>query len=311
MSVERTALFTRTRLYLGGYFVLWTAVLVLLRIYEGFDASEAVIALIILGVIFPALAMFVTRNVPALPYSVRQPRNESLFLMAYLALVAWVLVSGFGLVAHITVEPRHVIALLGVKLIVFVIFPLAIILAPRRYRVAELIPISQKWRELRPALWMSLIAILMQSFLGRGLHDIREAHLPIWVLTVATPLSFIWLMIEVGIVEEFFFRVLLQERLATSLRSPWGGLVVAALLFGLVHAPGFYFRPGGTQEALAEHPTLAFAIGYSIVLTSLAGLFLGVLWMRTKNFAVLVIVHAATDSLPNLLPWIRSFHLMR
>ncbi len=149
------------------------------------------------------------------------------------------------------------------------------------------------------------------AFLGRGLHDIREAHVPVWVLAVAAPFSFVWLTIEVGVVEEFFFRVLLQERLATVLRSPWGGLIVAAVLFGLVHAPGFHLRPAATQEALGSHPTLAMAVGYSIVLTSLAGLFLGVLWMRTKNFAVLIIVHAAGDLLPNLVPWVKAFHLMR
>lgn len=64
-------------------------------------------------------------------------------------------------------------------------------------------------------------------------------------------------------------RVLLQERLAAVLRSPWGGLVVAAVLFGLVHAPGFYLRPAATQEALGSHPSLFVAVGYSIVLTSL------------------------------------------
>jgi membrane protease YdiL (CAAX protease family) len=158
---------------------------------------------------------------------------------------------------------------------------------------------------------MSLAAILMQSFLGRGLRDIRGAHLPMWVLVVAAPLSFVWLAIEVGVVEEFFFRVLLQERLAVALRSPWGGLVVAAVLFGLVHAPGFFLRPAATQEGLGSHPSLFMAVGYSIVLTSLAGLFLGVLWMRTKNFAVLVIVHAAGDLLPNLVPWVKAFHLAR
>ena len=65
---------------------------------------------------------------------------------------------------------------------------------------------------------MSLAALLMQSFLGRGLHDIREAHLPVRVLAVAAPLSSGWLMIEAGVVEEFFFRVLLRERLALVLR---------------------------------------------------------------------------------------------
>ncbi len=132
-----------------------------------------------------------------------------------------------------------------------------------------------------------------------------------WVLAVATPLSFAWLILEVGVVEEFFFRVLLQERLATVLRSPWGGLVVAAVLFGLAHAPGLYLRTAATQEGLGSHPSLLMAVGYSIVLISLAGLFQGVLWMRTKNFAVLVIVHAAGDFLPNLVPWAKAFHLTR
>ncbi len=53
------------------------------------------------------------------------------------------------------------------------------------------------------------------------------------------------------------------------------------------------------------------AVGYSIVMTSLAGLFLGVLWIRTRNLAVLIIVHAATDFLPNLTEWIRAFHLVK
>jgi len=295
----------------GAYFALWAVAFMLLRTFEGFEASEALAALVILGVIFPALAMLVTRRVPALPHVIRQPGIETAVLLMYLVVIGWVLVSGFGRVARIRTEPLHSVVLLGVKLVTVVGFPAAIMLTLGRYRIAELVPISLRWRELRPALWMSLAALLMQSFLGRGLHDIQEAHLPVWALAVATPLSFMWLMIEVGVVEEFFFRVLLQERLAAVLRSPWGGLVVAAVLFGLVHAPGFYLRPAATQEALGSHPTLAMAVGYSIVLTSLAGLFLGVLWMRTKNFAVLVIVHAAGDLLPNLVPWIKAFHLTR
>jgi len=236
----------------GAYFALWAAVLILLRTYQGFEASEALAALVILGVIFPALAMLATRRVSVLPYDVRQPGIEAAFLLMYLGVMAWVLVSGFGQVARIATEPLHSVVLLSVKLVTSVGFPAAIMLALGHYRLGELMPISLRWRELRPALWMSLAALLMQSFLGRGLHDIREAHLPVWVLAVATPLSFIWLMIEVGVVEEFFFRVLLQERLAAVLRSPWGGLVVAAVLFGLIHAPGFYLRPAASRNLWAH-----------------------------------------------------------
>jgi len=310
-GMESDASSIRSQIYVGAYLALWTTALVLLRTFERFETSEALATMVILGVILPALAMLATRRVSALPYVVRQPRIEAAALLIYLAAIAWTLVTGFGWVARLGAEPLHSIVLLGIKLMEFVVVPAAVILAVGRYKFAELAPISLRWRDLLPALWMSLAVLLMQSFLGRGLEDIREAHLPVWVLAAATPLSFVWLMIETGVVEGFFFRVLLQERLAALLRSPWGGLVVAALLFGLAHAPGFYLRTAATQEALGAHPSLLMAVGYSIVLTSLAGMFLGVLWMRTKNLAVLVICHAAGDLLPNLVPWARAFHLAR
>jgi membrane protease YdiL (CAAX protease family) len=302
---------SRSRVYVGAYFGIWMVFLLILRNLYRFDASEALTALFILGLIFPAFSLLATRHVTALPDTIVRPALETAVLAAYLAVIAAVLVWGFGSVARIRIEPLHTIVLLCLKLVTFVVVPSTMLLGSGRYRIRELVPISLSWTELRPAQWMSLAVLLIQSFLGRGLHDIRQAHLPIWMLAVAAPLSFAWLVIEVGVVEEFFFRALLQERLAAVLRSPWGGLAVAALLFGLVHAPGLYLRTTATQESIGLHPSLLMAVGYSIVMTSLAGLFVGVLWMRTKNLAVVVIVHAAGDFLPNLVPWIRAFHLAR
>lgn len=59
------------------------------------------------------------------------------------------------------------------------------------------------------------------------------------------------------------------------------------------------------------HPTLDAAIAYNILMTSLARLYLGVLWMRTRNFRVVVLVHGAMDLLPNLVPRAKGFHLAR
>jgi len=56
-----------------------------------------------------------------------------------------------------------------------------------------------------------------------------------------------------------------------------------------------------TQEGLPGHPSLLLAIGYSIVITSSAGFLFGVLWARTRNFAVLVAAHGMADLLPNNL----------
>ncbi len=254
---------------MGAYFALWALAFIVLRRSERFEVSEALPALVILGVIFPALAMLATRRVSALHYVVRRPGIETAVLVMYLGGIAWVLVSGFGRVARIGTEPLHSLVLLGVKLMVFVAFPTAIAMAVGHYRIAELVPISLSWHALRPALWMSLAALLMQSLLGRGLHDIREAHVPVWVLAVATPLSFIWLTVEVGVVEEFFFRVLLQERLAAVLRSPWGGLVVAAVLAcrsvprRLVDA-NEEFRGAGHRARRWRPPAQPCALGKSI-----------------------------------------------
>ena len=295
-------------MYVTAYFVLWAVFFVLLRKIYGFETSEAVPALAMLGLVLPGISLLATRRVPTLPYVVLRPVLESAILFGYLAVVTVVLVLGFPGLARITTEPLHSFAVLGLKIATFVVLPGAMCLASG-YKINELAPVSLAWSALRPALWMSLAVLLMQALLGRGLHDIRSAHLAAWVIALAAPLSFAWLVIEVGIVEEFFFRVLLQERLAALLRSSWGGLVLAALLFGLVHAPGFYLRTAATQESLGSHPALLMAVGYSIVMTSLAGLFVGVLWMRTRNFAVVIIVHAAGDFLPNLVPWVKAFRL--
>src|SRR5579864_796156 len=212
--VEDLACPRRQAVYIAAYVGLWVAILTLLRIFGRFDPNEAIAAFVILGLIFPALAWISTRGKPNLCISVRRPDTESLASIGYLFVLAGVIVYGFGYVARISAEPLHSIVLLIMKLLAFVIIPATLISTLGHYTLAELMPISLKWRDLLPALWMSFAALLMQSFLGRGLHDLREAHLPALRLLFAAPLAFLWLTLEVGVVEEFFFRVLLQERLA-------------------------------------------------------------------------------------------------
>jgi len=301
----------RSSAFVAGYFALWAATFVFLKSRSSFGVEEALAAFVILGLIFPALALLTTRRATPLSHSVRRPGFETAILIACLVAITIIVVCGFAGAVRITTEPLHSVVLLGAKLIIFVVFPATVLVALGRYRLSELIPTSFRWASLRPAMWMALAGLLMESVLGRGLRDIHSARPPAGALALAVPLCFAWLAVEVGVVEEFFFRALLQERLAAWLRSSWGGLIIAALLFGLMHAPGFYLRPAATQEMRGAHPSLLLAIGYSIIVTSTAGLFLGVLWMRTKNFAVVVIVHAACDLLPGVLPWARAFHLVQ
>jgi uncharacterized protein len=295
--------------YLSVYVVLWVAILATLAITTSFSPTEAVAGFVILLLVFPTLAHLFTRKSAPLPLTVRNPFRESALLLLYLVFVAVVLVKGFGPAGRIIQEPQRALAIFALKLVLFVTLPALLLVLFERYSLSDLFPLSFRSANLWPALWMSVAALAMQGFLGRGLRDISDASLSSRALLFGVPLSLLFLLFEVGLVEEFFFRTLLQERLASTLRSPWGGLVVSSLLFGLVHAPGLYMRPAVTQEALGPHPSLFLAIGYSIVVTSVAGFFLGVLWMRTKNLAVVAIVHAVTDFLPNLVPFCKNFHL--
>jgi membrane protease YdiL (CAAX protease family) len=311
MSMSATAQAARDRWFVAGYCAAYLASMTGLWMSHHTSAGQAAALLVILGVLFPGIALLVTRRAIALPHLVSKPLRETLEIVAYMVPVAAVLVAGFDRVNRITAEPLHSLVLLALKLVTFVLAPAALLLANGGYTISDLAPMSLRRRDLRPALWMLLLIIAFQAVAGRGLHDIQSAGLSRATLLLGAPLAFVWLLVEVGLVEEFFVRAVLQARMAALLKSEWGGLAVATLLFGLLHAPGFYLRTGRTLEFLGDHPSMAMAIAYSIGVTSIAGLFMGVLWMRTKNLAVVILVHAAGDWLPNLVPWLKAFHLTR
>jgi hypothetical protein len=78
--------------------------------------------------------------------------------------------------------------------------------------------------------------------------------------------------------EEFLFRGVLQNLLAKTFKSKWGGLVVASLIFGLshiIHAP--------------------FPNWKYVLLATIAGLFYGHTWMRTGSLFPGALVHALVD----------------
>jgi uncharacterized protein len=190
---------------------------------------------------------------------------------------------------------------------VFVLVPLVAFRLRWSYRPADLAPCSLTARRMLPVLWLSAVVTALQFVIGRGLAGLREAALPNSSLIWGIPLAFVWLAVEAGVVEEFFFRVLLQTRLSRLLRSDLSGIILASLLFGLVHAPGLYLRAGSTGETAAIGSSPLIAAAYSICVISVSSWFLGVLWARTRNFMVPVLVHAAADLVPNLVPLLKAW----
>ncbi len=277
-----------------------------------FDPSDSLGVFAVLGVGFSFAAWLLTIGVTPLPYRVREPRRESVMLLVYLVPLAAFIAYGFSaLHSFVPSEPADSIAILIAKLAAFVLLPAWIMMSRFGYKLRALAPLSLKTSHLLVVLGMSLVLLIFQSVAGKGLRDIADAQVPGDKLLLGIPFVFLWLVLDAGVVEEFFFRVLLQSRLSAALRSELGGIVLMSLIFGLVHSPGLYLRASATQEGLSAHPSLLMAVGYSIVITSVAGFFLGVLWARTRNFLVLILVHAATDLLPNTLPTLRAFHILK
>jgi len=281
--------------YVVAYLVLYLTTLGLLVRYEQFDFLEPLFALVLMGGGFTLIAWLLTRRSEALPVS-EPPRGILPYLLVVTAFVTW------GLGALPEMQPLRDVLAMVTKLLVFVAVPWILF-----DRAKPLLRMNR--RDWMITIAMSAVLILFQFAFGRGPGVIAEAHLPMGTLIAAVVFAFVWLAIEAGLVEEYFFRRLLQTRLESLTRSRAGGIVITALLFGLVHAPGLYLRPSHTGEDFASPPSLLFAIGYAIVILSPSGFFLGVLWTRTRNLGIVVAVHAATDLIPNVIELAQHFRI--
>lgn len=272
----------RTVLWILFYLAVWFTTLALLVTFERYDAVEAIFALVLAGGGFSLVAWLLTRKAtPAGPVSMRAP---AWMLIAYTLLVA----------AYVTWAPfENDFAKAAAKLILFVAIPLFL------FKVK--LPFRFNRRDLAITLAMSLVLTLFQLAFGGGLKRIAASDLGGATLVLAFVASFLWMTIEAGLVEEFFFRALLQTRLEEATKSAAGGIVLASILFGLIHAPGLYLRTAQTNETFGGPPSPLMAIGFSIVVLSVVAPFLGILWSRTRNLIIVVIIHGAIDLIPNVI----------
>ncbi len=133
----------------------------------------------------------------------------------------------------------------------------------------------------RPLLWGTLATLPPLIALSWLLHaqNARLAELVRTVEEMIGPLfagassgALLLLSILAGIGEESLFRGVLQSALAGPI-GPWAALLVASVLFGLVH----------------------FVTATYAVLAGLIGLYLGWLFLRTGNLLVPIVVHALYD----------------
>lgn len=291
--------------------VAYCASLALLWQNKSFGRADATAELIIFGIAFPLLAWVTTLRARPLAVEARRSPGEMWVLFVCLIALTLYLIWGAQLSetfvpASWIIHPRsQFFVVLIRKLIVFVAIPFVLFRAIFGYRWRDFGLQFAGFRALAAnhlpvVLVLSAAILLFQYFLGGGAAPLRHGEFNVSQLAIGLPLCFGWLFIEAGLVEEFFFRALLQARLAAWFKSEISGVALMALVFGLAHAPGFILRHAGLEEAIGANPSPADSIAYAIVVLSVGGIFFGIVWARTKNLFAVMFIHAATDLLPNL-----------
>ena len=289
---------------------------------RNFEPGSALIVLVLFGIIFPALAWLATLRAVPLSISVHPTAREMFVLVACIVALSLYLIGGPQWINNhlpqswIDSARIKFFITLAKKLIVFVLIPFAIFRFAFGYRLRDFGIQREGLRALcRNHLLMVLVVggalLAFQFFLGNAAAPIRQGKFTAYQLLLGLPICFAWLVIEVGLVEEFFFRALVQSRLAARFKSEVSGIVLMSLAFGLAHAPGFIFRGAGTVEGLGANPSALDASAYSIVVLAVSGILFGVMWARTKNLIALMLLHAVGDLLPNFTEFVNVWQIVK
>jgi uncharacterized protein len=307
----------RNHILIGGWILYACAFAALLR-NKTFDATGAVVVLIVFGIVFPFIAWITTRHALPLSISANPSKSQLIVLIGYIIVLSVYLISGPQWIdQHLpsswidSVRIKFFVTL-AKKLIVFVVIPFAIFRFGFGYRIRDFGIQREGLRALRHSHLLVVLVVggaflAFQYFVSGGGASFRQGHFTGYQLLVGLPLCFIWLLVEAGLVEEFFFRGLVQSHLAAALKSEVSGVVLMSLIFGLAHAPGFIFRHAGEVEGLGSNPSAFDALAYSIVVLAVSGVTFGVIWARTKNLFAVMLIHAAGDLLPNFGSFVQAW----
>ena len=314
---NNSASFVRNPVLIGGLILYASAFAILLR-NKSFDAAGAVVVLIVFGIVFPLIAWISTRPAKPLSISVRPDKSQLIVLIGYIIVLSVYLVGGPQWIdqhlpsSWIDSDRTRFFITLAKKLLVFVAIPFAIFRFGFGCRLRDFGIQAEGLRALCHS-HLSVVVVVggvflaFQYFLSGGGAAFRHGQFTVNQLLMGLPLCFIWLFVEAGLVEEFFFRALVQSHLAAAFKSEVSGTVLMSLIFGLAHAPGFIFRHAGEVEGLGSNPSARDAVAYSIVVLAISGLTFGVIWARTKNLFAVMLIHAAGDLLPNFAGFAKTW----
>ena len=285
-----------------------------------YSLAEPMFMLVIFGIALPGAAHILCRRIEPLRVIASGSHREIIVTFVLVVLVTSYLVWGSdwtdAAVYRMADETPRVDFFLTIakKLLVFVVIPYVVLSTSFGYRWRDFGFVRPVSGALTPSVLRLIVVFFVlyfaiQFLVGQAAQPVFRGEFPAMTLIVSGVLLYATLIIEVGLVEEFFFRAVLQTRLAAWLNSETGAVVLTALVFGLAHAPGLYLRGAGDVTALGTSPDLLSAVAYSVAVLSLAGLAFGVIWAKTRNIYAVILIHAWVDTLPGLPEFIETFGL--
>ena len=222
--------------------LLYCAAFAILLGNKSFDIAGAVIVLVVFGMVLPLIAWIATRHAIPLSISIQPGASELIVLTGYVIALSLYLIGGPQWIDQhlpsfwINSERIKFFITLAKKLLVFVAIPFAIFRFGFGYRIRDF----GIQREGLHALCRSHLPVVLvvggaflafQYFISGGGAAFRREHFTAFQLLLGLPLCFIWLSIEAGLVEEFFFRALVQSQLAAAFKSEMSGIVLMSLIF--------------------------------------------------------------------------------
>lgn len=273
----------------------------------GGDWTSPIFVMLIFGVGLSGIAWLLTRGASAPRVEVKRPRTESGAVILYLALYA-VLFLGFGMTwarGAFAAGPEQESAVLALKLAVHVVLPalLLVLLGEKLGPITQLGLSRRKfWRTL---IVLGVIILGIVCVITPSLKQISGIPPTFETMIWAMPLGYVWMTLEAGVTEEFLFRGMLQTRLTAWFNSPWAGVIVTSVLFGLAHAPGLFMRGGPGVDGWSTDPLQVIA--HTIAVLSPIGLTFGLIYARTKSLLLVILLHGLVDWLPNLAEFVETW----
>lgn len=205
-----------------GALIFYVCAFAVLLQNKSFDATGAILVLVVFGIAFPLIAWIATRRAVPLSVSVSPGKYELIILIGYIVALSLYLVSGpqwidQRLPSHWIDSTRiHSFIILAKKLLVFVVIPFAIFRFGFGYRIRDFGIQREGLRALCHSHLPVVLAVAgafvaFQYFFSGGGAAFRHENFTIYQLLFGLPLCFIWLLSKRDWSKNFSFALLFNR----------------------------------------------------------------------------------------------------